>query len=204
MKLNVNFFIAIAAFLMIIGCNQKSIDFETVEGIEFKMMEVSSNFFKDDAPKELNLMFSYEKEDTSATDEEDVFAHFDNNLSDVLDSSDIEFMIETIDTIQHQMKDIEELDFFNEIKGMSSFSNIRNFSGGAYTNGFGIHYAVKILDTIDYNVNVDYALQFKTVFKNKEPEHRVPLKNGETSLKAIRQNLVKALEAVKKYEPTKE
>ena len=150
------------------------------------------------------LLFSYEKEDTSSTDEDDIFAQMDNQLSDAVDSSGIEYLIETIDTLQHQMQHIEESEWYKEIREMSMFASSRKFSGGAYTNGFGIHYAVEILDTVNFDVKVDYSLQFKTVFKNKRPEYRVPLKDGETSLKAIRRNLVKALEEVKNYEPTEE
>lgn len=196
MKLNLTFFIAITTFLMIIGCNQEISDFETVEGIEFKTQEI--NGYYDDSPKELNLLFSYEKEDTFSTEEAAALAQFDYRFSDAIGSFGIEYLIESIDTVQHQMKHVEEQEAY---KRAISY-NIQKFSGGNYADGFGLYYEVEILDTIDYTVKVDYAIQFRTVFQDEKPEYRVPLKNGEASLKAIRRNLVKALEEVKKYEPT--
>ena len=66
MKLSFTFFMVSIAFLLIVGCSQGTTDLESVEGIEFKMMEIGG--LLDNRPKKLHLVFLYEKDDTGTVD----------------------------------------------------------------------------------------------------------------------------------------
>lgn len=188
--------IIITAFLMTY-CTESSSDFESIEGIEFEMKEFSTSFFsEEDAPKELKLSISYEKEDTTKG-EEDVFSMMDRHLSHSLDSSGLEYMIALIDTTMFQMQNFEEWEWYSIVKE----SGQKNFNGSGTTDGFGIHYEIELIDTVSNEVKVDYFIQFKAIFKKDIPKRRVLLKDGDKSLKAIRKTMVQALEEIERYEP---